>query len=90
MNPKHPTPIHSNIMRVAVAGTSGLAQLIAHYVREETSHQLVMLSRKVSAAGISLLLKLAFPSKPDSTTITKGIKVTLRRQRHSHNGVGTA
>ncbi|KAL1649279.1 hypothetical protein SLS58_001854 [Diplodia intermedia] len=33
-------------MRVAVAGTSGLAQLIAHYVREETSHQLVLLSRK--------------------------------------------
>ncbi|KAL1630492.1 hypothetical protein SLS56_004892 [Neofusicoccum ribis] len=33
-------------MRIAVAGTSGLAQLIAHYVREETSHQLVMLSRK--------------------------------------------
>ncbi|KAF4314253.1 NmrA-like protein [Botryosphaeria dothidea] len=33
-------------MRIAVAGTSGLAQLIAHYVREETSHQLVLLSRR--------------------------------------------
>ncbi|KAK7727529.1 hypothetical protein SLS57_003002 [Botryosphaeria dothidea] len=39
-------------MRIAVAGTSGLAQLIAHYVREETSHQLVLLSRRAQKADL--------------------------------------
>ncbi|KAF2087430.1 NAD(P)-binding protein [Saccharata proteae CBS 121410] len=32
-------------MRVAIAGTGGLAQLIAHYIRAETSHQFLMISR---------------------------------------------
>jgi hypothetical protein len=35
-------------MRVAVAGTCGLALLIAKQINDETSHQLVILSRTVS------------------------------------------
>ncbi|EDU43040.1 conserved hypothetical protein [Pyrenophora tritici-repentis Pt-1C-BFP] len=39
----------SNTMRVAIAGTSGLALLIAQVLNNSTSHQLVILSRTVSA-----------------------------------------
>lgn len=35
------------VMRIAVAGTGGLGCLIAHYITEETSHQVVLLSRTV-------------------------------------------
>lgn len=42
-----------SIMRIAVAGTGGLARLIAHYIAEETSHQVVFLSRTVwTEAGV--------------------------------------
>jgi hypothetical protein len=37
----------STMMRIAVAGTGGLARLIAHYVKEETSHHVMFLSRAV-------------------------------------------
>jgi hypothetical protein len=51
--------LHSNIlqiggqrimspMRVAIAGTCGLALLIAREIQDSTSHQLVILSRTVS------------------------------------------
>ncbi|KAH8724065.1 hypothetical protein GQ44DRAFT_618912 [Phaeosphaeriaceae sp. PMI808] len=40
-------------MRVAVAGTCGLALLIAREINDETSHQLVILSRTHQAALIS-------------------------------------
>jgi hypothetical protein len=36
-------------MRVAVAGTGGLACLIAHSINEQTSHSVVLLSRAVSS-----------------------------------------
>lgn len=36
-----------SMMRIAVAGTGGLARLIAHYIDQETSHQVVFLSRTV-------------------------------------------
>jgi hypothetical protein len=35
-------------MRVAIAGTCGLALLIAREIQDSTSHQLVILSRTVS------------------------------------------
>lgn len=35
-------------MRIAVAGTGGLACLIAHFISEETTHGVVLLSRAVS------------------------------------------
>lgn len=35
------------VMRIAVAGTGGLGCLIAHYITEDTSHQVVLLSRTV-------------------------------------------
>ena len=35
------------MMRVAIAGTCGLARLIAHYIDEDTSHHVVFLSRNV-------------------------------------------
>lgn len=34
-------------MRIAVAGTGGLACMIAHCISEETSHPVVLLSRAV-------------------------------------------
>lgn len=36
-----------SMMRIAVAGTGGLALLIAHYITEDTSHHVVLLSRQV-------------------------------------------
>jgi len=35
------------MMRIAVAGTGGLARLIAHYIDQETGHHVVFLSRGV-------------------------------------------
>lgn len=35
-------------MRVAVAGTGGLARLIAYFIVEGTNHSVVLLSRAVS------------------------------------------
>ena len=36
-----------SMMRVAVAGTGGLARLIAHYIAEDTAHPVVFISRTV-------------------------------------------
>lgn len=41
-------------MRVAVAGTCGLALSIAREINDETSHQLVILSRTVSLSAVQL------------------------------------
>ncbi|KAK5124712.1 hypothetical protein LTR85_001425 [Meristemomyces frigidus] len=35
-----------SMMRIAVAGTGGLARLIAHFIEEDTSHHVVFLSRE--------------------------------------------
>lgn len=35
-------------MRIAIAGSGGLARLIAFHIVKETSHQVVILSRNVS------------------------------------------
>lgn len=43
---KHDTTDMS-MMRIAVAGTGGLARLIAHYIEQDTSHHVVFLSRSV-------------------------------------------
>ena len=39
-------------MRIAIAGTNGLAYWIARYLSTETSHQFILLSRAVSLADI--------------------------------------
>lgn len=36
-----------SMMRIAVAGTGGLAHFIAHYIDEDTAHQVVFISRMV-------------------------------------------
>lgn len=36
-----------SMTRVAIAGTGGLAYLIANYVQSETSYPLILLSREV-------------------------------------------
>lgn len=46
-----------SIMRVAVAGTCGLALMIAREIHETTSHQLIILSRNVRALSTSCLGK---------------------------------
>jgi shikimate 5-dehydrogenase len=35
------------IMKIAIAGTGGLARNIAHYLHYETQHQFIILSRAV-------------------------------------------
>jgi hypothetical protein len=45
-------------MRVAVAGTCGLALLIAKEINDGTSHQLVILSRTVSSQASAILYTL--------------------------------
>lgn len=45
------------MMRVAVAGTNALALLIAYFLKQETSRQLVILSRSVGV--VSELHKIA-------------------------------
>lgn len=47
-------------MRIAVAGTGGLACLIAHFISEETTHGVVLLSRAVSLWRPDHWLKSAF------------------------------
>lgn len=37
------------VMRIAVAGTCGLAMIIARHIHDSTSHQLIILSRSVSS-----------------------------------------
>ncbi|KAK1819941.1 hypothetical protein LTR12_005663 [Friedmanniomyces endolithicus] len=37
------------MMRVAVAGTGGLARLIAHFIQQDTGHHVVLLSREAKA-----------------------------------------
>ncbi|WPH02588.1 Hypothetical protein R9X50_00545300 [Acrodontium crateriforme] len=41
-----PTKQDMAMMRIAIAGTSGLARLIAHYINQQTSHHVVFLSRR--------------------------------------------
>lgn len=36
-----------SMMRIAVAGTGGLARLIAHFIQQDTGHHVVLLSREV-------------------------------------------
>ena len=49
-------------MRIAVAGTCGLALIIAREIHEQTSHQLIILSRSVSLP-ILILLWALFPDR---------------------------
>lgn len=44
------------MIKVAVVGTNGLAQYIVHYLATQTSHQFVILSRRVRVT-IHLLRK---------------------------------
>jgi hypothetical protein len=62
-------------MRVAVAGTCGLALLIAREINDETSHQLVILSRTVSAA----VLDIVYPRRcfVANTCITASISTDI-------------
>lgn len=39
--------------RIAVAGTGGLARLIAHYIDGETAHQVLLISRTVCCLDIT-------------------------------------
>lgn len=41
------------MMKVAIAGTGGLAQYIAHHIETGTYHQFILLSRSVGALPVS-------------------------------------
>ena len=43
------------MMRIAVAGTGGLARLIAHFIDDDTGHHVVILSRTVRTISVSTL-----------------------------------
>ncbi|KAK4896133.1 hypothetical protein LTR27_005990 [Elasticomyces elasticus] len=43
--PEH-SKIDMSMMRIAVAGTGGLARLIAHFIQQDTGHHVVLLSRE--------------------------------------------
>lgn len=57
-----------SMMRIAVAGTGGLARLIAHFVQQDTGHHVVLLSREVSF----------------NDTHTYRVPITLSTAQHSH------
>ena len=46
------TPTDMPIMRVAIAGTGGLARLIAERIEEDTSHHVILLSRSVRTLSL--------------------------------------
>lgn len=46
------------MVRVAIAGTNGFAQFLAHYLSEDSYHQFFFLSRYVSDALFYLFLVL--------------------------------
>ncbi len=39
-----------SMMRIAIAGTGGLARIIAHYIDQDTSHHVIFLSRSVCSS----------------------------------------
>lgn len=45
----------SNTMRVAIAGSGGLACAIAHYLATETYHAFIILSRAVNEAPLAAI-----------------------------------
>lgn len=49
-------------MRVAIAGTGGLAWWIAHHIHEDTGHQLLWLSRSVSLPSAQDAFRVSSPS----------------------------
>jgi predicted dehydrogenase len=42
------------MIKVAIVGTNGIAQLLCHYIATTTSHQFVILSRRVSSLPVIL------------------------------------
>lgn len=44
------------MIKIALAGTGGLAQYIAHFISTQTYHQFIILSRNVSGVCIKLAL----------------------------------
>lgn len=45
------------MMRVAIAGTGGLARLIAHFIEQDTAHHVIFLSREVGQALLCLAIR---------------------------------
>ncbi|KAJ9638831.1 hypothetical protein H2199_006691 [Coniosporium tulheliwenetii] len=65
-------------MRVAIAGTGRLAQLIAHHLHEDTSHQVVLLSRFAQPSLIALGYRVQVVNYDDQESL-----------RYALNGVDT-
>jgi len=64
------------MMKVAIAGTGGLAQYIAHYLAAGTYHQFILLSRTASARFTWLIGSLTSP-KPKPQLTAKGWQVIV-------------
>lgn len=82
-------------MRVAVAGTCGLALLIAQEINDETSHQLVILSRTVSIRSRRCLFLLTQKPQHQSALISQGYQCQVvdyedpRSLQHALMGIDT-
>lgn len=63
--------------RVAIAGTGGLAYLIAHYILNETSYPLILLAKEVSLARTAGDDSLS--TATERRTIPKGPSHTCRQ-----------
>ena len=63
-------------MKVAIAGTGGLAQYIAHHLAAGIYHQFILLSRTVGSRFIWLIGSLTFP-KPKPLLTAKGWQVIV-------------
>ena len=96
-------PSASNVprKRIAVAGTGGLARLIAHYIDENTSHHVVFLSRTVKATPGQLIPERITDLAKDSTTTHGGWlpsecrrlrrpgEPQIRFERNQHRGLNS-
>ncbi|KAF2716959.1 isoflavone reductase family protein [Polychaeton citri CBS 116435] len=69
-----------SMMRIALAGSGGLAERIAHCIQEETSHQVVILSRtpqpQLTAAGLQVLVVL-YSEQPSLQYALRGIDTVI-------------
>nr|OQO29496.1 hypothetical protein B0A51_03024 [Rachicladosporium sp. CCFEE 5018] len=63
-----------SMMRIAVAGTGGLARLIAHYIDDETSHHVMLLSRSQQPALAARGFQISVVDYTDAQSLTFALK----------------
>jgi hypothetical protein len=72
------------MMKVAIAGSNGLAQYIGHFIETTTSHQFILLSRRVSStvcAWSTLTANQTRKTKVSRSEDGKSSSPTIRTQQ---------